>query len=108
MARCLSLLVGRHDFSSFRSSGSGNLNPVRCIHRADLEDGPQESLLRVIIEADGFLRHMVRNIVGTMVEAGLGKSDSARFKEIFESRDRRLGGIKAPAQGLYLMDVSYG
>ncbi|MBK5100730.1 MAG: tRNA pseudouridine(38-40) synthase TruA [Desulfobacteraceae bacterium] len=106
MAKCLTLLVGRYDFSSFRSSGSGNINPVRSLMRAELHV-PEDGLLKVIVEADGFLRHMVRNIVGTVVEVGLGKISCGRFKEIFASKDRRLAGIKAPAQGLFIMHVKY-
>lgn len=106
MAKCLALLVGRYDFSSFRSSGSGNINPVRSLMRAELHV-PEDGHLKVIVEADGFLRHMVRNIVGTVVEVGLGKISCGRFKEIFASKDRRLAGIKAPAQGLFLMHVKY-
>jgi tRNA pseudouridine38-40 synthase len=106
MARCLALLVGRHDFSSFRSSGSGNSNPVRWVMRAEIQNS-ENGLLRLIIEADGFLRHMVRNVVGTVVEAGLGKMDFEQFREVFKSRDRRLAGIKAPPQGLFLVMVRY-
>lgn len=106
MAKSLTLLVGIYDFSSFRSSGSDNTNPVRSLMRSELHCS-EDGLLKVIIEADGFLRHMVRNIVGTVVEVGLGKMSCERFREIFASRDRRLAGIKAPAQGLFLMDVKY-
>ena len=106
MAKCLSLLVGRNDFSSFKSSGSGNMDPVRLLMRAELH-GPENRLLRFVIEADGFLRHMVRNIVGSVVEAGLGRISFDEFKEILESRDRRAAGTKAPAQGLFLIEVKY-
>ena len=88
------------------SSGSGNVNSVRSIIRADLH-GAADGQLRFVIEADGFLRHMVRNIVGTLVEVGLGRINPSGFKEIFESRDRRLAGLKAPPQGLFLMKVKY-
>lgn len=106
MKGCLSLLVGRHDFSAFRSSRSGNTNPVRSVTRAEVH-GSGNGLMRLTIEADGFLRHMVRNIVGTVVEVGLGKRDLKEFEEILKSNDRRLAGIKAPPQGLFLMDVRY-
>ena len=106
IARCLSLLVGRHDFSSFKSSGSGTIDPVRSVMRAEIS-GSEDGLLQLTIEADGFLRHMVRNIVGTVVEAGLGRENFDGFKEIFKSKDRRSAGIKAPPQGLFLMDVRY-
>lgn len=106
MTKCVSFLMGTHDFSSFKSSGSGNIDPVRSVTNAELH-GPENGQLRFVIEADGFLRHMVRSIVGTLVEAGLGKMNSLRFKEIIESRDRNLAGVKAPAQGLFLMKVRY-
>ncbi|MBW2117476.1 MAG: tRNA pseudouridine(38-40) synthase TruA [Deltaproteobacteria bacterium] len=106
MSKCLAVFTGRHDFSSFRSSGSGNLDPVRTVLRAELH-GPGEGMLRVVIEAEGFLRHMVRNILGTLVDVGLGKMDVMRFKEILESKDRRMAGVKAPPQGLFLMNVEY-
>jgi tRNA pseudouridine38-40 synthase len=106
MAKCLDWLMGTHDFSSFRASGSGNVNPVRTIHAARLiEHG--EGFITVGFEADGFLRHMVRNIVGTMVEVGLGAIKPERFKEILEARDRGQAGPTAPPNGLFLMQVNY-
>ena len=104
--KCLAFLEGTHNFSSFRSSGSGNINPVRSVKRAELR-GPEHGFLRLIMEADGFLRHMVRNIIGTVVEVGLGKTSFDRFIEILELRDRRSAGVKAPARGLYLIEVRY-
>ena len=106
MRRCISSLHGKHDFSSFRSSGSGNINPVREVIRAELY-GPDESILRLVFEADGFLRHMVRNIVGTVVEVGKGKMGFSEFMEIFHSRDRGKAGPKAPPQGLFLTKLHY-
>lgn len=104
--KCLALVEGTHDFSSFCSSGGAHTTPVRRIIRAELY-GPQDSLISLVFEADGFLRHMVRNIVGTLVAVGLGKIDSIGFQKIFESRDRTAAGMKAPAQGLFLTDVGY-
>jgi len=106
MDRCLSLLKGKHDFSSFRSSGSRNMNPVREMVRAEIH-GPEEGIIRLIFEADGFLRHMVRNIVGTVFEVGRGRIDFDQFVEIFQSKDRCMAGIKAPPQGLFLKEVRY-
>lgn len=106
MEKCIALLRGKHDFSSFRSSGSGNKNPVREMIRAEMH-GPHEGLLRFVLEADGFLRHMVRNIVGTVAEVGQGKMGFKEFMEVFQSRDRRRAGIKAPPQGLFLKTVTY-
>lgn len=106
MTACLHHLIGSHDFSSFRSSGSGNTDPVRTILTARLNDHGEQGIC-MVIEADGFLRHMVRNIVGTLVDAGLGKMRADQFKEILLSKDRRLAGVKAPPQGLFLVDVTY-
>jgi tRNA pseudouridine38-40 synthase len=106
MARCLSQLLGRHDFTSFKSSGSGIVNPVREMTKADMI-GPEDDLLHFLFEADGFMRHMVRNIIGTVVEVGRGKIDVDAFMDIFHSRDRKKAGLKAPPQGLFLKMVKY-
>lgn len=106
ISQCLSLLVGRHDFSSFKSSGSGNKDPVRDMTRADLVSN-REGLVIFVFEADGFLRHMVRNIVGTVVDVGKGKTGVDEFAGIFYSLDRKKAGIKAPPQGLFLTMVNY-
>ena len=106
MRRCVSLLIGKHDFSSFKSTGSGNRDPVREMIYADLY-GPVEGILFFNFEADGFLRHMVRNILGTLIEVGRGKINFDEFEKIFQSKDRRNAGIKAPPQGLFLKYVKY-
>lgn len=104
--RCLAVLIGRHDFSSFRSSGSGNENPARNMIKSELH-GPEDGVLRFLFEAEGFLRHMVRNIIGTLIDVGRGKISKEEFEEIFHARDRRKAGIKAPPQGLFLTMVKY-
>jgi tRNA pseudouridine38-40 synthase len=106
MKECLELLIGRHDFSAFKSTGSRNRDPVREMLRADLFINGG-GLITIVFEADGFLRHMVRNIVGTVVEAGRGKTSVDEFKEIFFSLDRTKAGVKAPPQGLFLTMVNY-
>ncbi|MCF8082557.1 MAG: tRNA pseudouridine(38-40) synthase TruA [Deltaproteobacteria bacterium] len=106
MAQCLSLLEGTHDFSSFRSSGSGNQNPVRTLYAAQVNGASGEDLT-IILEADGFLRHMVRNMVGTVVQAGLNRLDVDGFEGIVAAKDRRMAGVKAPARGLFLIRVRY-
>ena len=107
MGRCVSALLGRHDFSSFRSSGSGNINPVRDMLKAGIY-AEQDGLLRFVFEADGFLRHMVRNIVGTVVDVGRKKMGFNEFMDTFTAKDRRLAGLKAPPHGLFLVMVRYG
>jgi tRNA pseudouridine38-40 synthase len=106
MRECVERLKGEHDFTSFRSSGSGNTNPIRRMMRSELHDA-EEGLLRFIFEADGFLRHMVRNIVGTVVDVGRGRMDFREFGKIVEAKDRGQAGIKAPPQGLFLREVRY-
>lgn len=107
MKACVSLLGGRHDFSSFKSARSENLNPVREMIRSELHGPSEEGLVRFVFEADGFLRHMVRNIVGTIVEVGSGRTTREEFLRIIEARDRKRAGVKAPPQGLVLMMVHY-
>jgi tRNA pseudouridine38-40 synthase len=107
MRKCLSLIVGIHDFSSFRASGSANINPEREMFRAELLNQDQIGIIRFIFEAKGFLRHMVRNLIGTIVDVGRGKITSIDFKDILEAHDRKRAGAMAPAQGLFLKMVEY-
>jgi tRNA pseudouridine38-40 synthase len=104
--KCMSLMTGKHDFSSFKSSGSGNKDPVREMILAEIH-GPNKGILIFSFEAEGFLRHMVLNIMGTIVEVGKGKMGLDEFKRVFQSRDRRNAGMKAPARGLFLKEVKY-
>jgi len=106
MEGCLPHLSGRHDFSSFMSTGSRTRDPVREMMRAELHRSG-DGLLVFVLEADGFLRHMVRNIVGTVVEVGKKRWDSEQFLRIFQAGDRCAAGVRAPAQGLFLKMVSY-
>ena len=106
MEKSISSLLGQHDFSSFRSTGSGNTNPVRKLLRAEIQSLNHDRM-RIIFEANGFLRHMVRNIVGTLVEVGKGKMSTEEFTEVLYARDRQKAGIKAPPQGLFLVMVRY-
>ncbi len=106
MSECLSLIKGTHDFSAFKSSGSASTDPVRTILSNCIESD-EDGVLRIIVEGDGFLRHMVRNIVGTLVEAGTGRMDLKRFAEVLKSGDRQMAGRKAPPQGLFLVAVKY-
>jgi tRNA pseudouridine38-40 synthase len=69
--------------------------------------GKKDGYLVFKIEGDGFLRFMVRNIIGTLLDVGLGKMTTNDFKKIFESKDRNLAGATAPAYGLFLKQVKY-
>ena len=106
MRAALTLIVGTHDFSAFEASGSPRAHSRRTVVRAELRAEPNQ-LLVLEIEADGFLRHMVRNIVGTLVAVGLGKHPAGEFEAILQSKDRSRAGMTAPAQGLFLVSVRY-
>ncbi|MEW6265209.1 MAG: tRNA pseudouridine(38-40) synthase TruA [Thermodesulfobacteriota bacterium] len=106
MRTALTGLVGRHDFAGFQSTGSKVKQTVRQVLAADLSAHP-DGLVRISLEADGFLRHMVRAIVGTLVLVGRGRITPAGFREILEAGDRALAGPTAPAQGLCLREVKY-
>lgn len=99
-------LVGEHDFSSFRSVGSPTRTAVRKVIRAKWKKG-RDGLIRFEIEANGFLKQMVRAIVGTLVEVGKGKISSEEFQKILCAKDRKRAGPTAPARGLFLKEVKY-
>jgi tRNA pseudouridine38-40 synthase len=99
-------LRGKKDFSSFQGAHPDTIDPVREVFKAEWS-GPKENFLYFTVVADGFLKHMVRTIVGTLVEVGKGKISGEEFKQIIESRDRRKAGVTAPPQGLFLVGVEY-
>jgi tRNA pseudouridine38-40 synthase len=136
MRAALAPLVGRHDFAAFQASGSGLATTVRTVFDAGVEwaqtgepdgigdrarddpvtvgmrrDAPiprgGRGLLAVVLTADGFLRHMVRNIVGTLVEVGAGRRQAGDMAALIASRDRRQAGPTAPPHGLFLVRVDY-
>jgi len=102
-------LVGTRDFAAFQGTGSTVSSTERTVSRIDWREGggPDTPLRIMEIEGTGFLRHMVRNIVGTLVEVGNGRWPAARVEEILRTRDRAAGGPTAPAQGLFLVRVNY-
>lgn len=102
-------LVGRHDFSSFRGSHSNTKTSVRviekiAIHRKKMS---RNSLIRIQVTGNGFLKYMVRNMVGTLAQVGQGKLTPEDLKRILQSKDRRKAGMAAPARGLYLKRIFY-
>ncbi len=105
MHEAAQLLLGRHDFSSFRSASCQAKSPVRTLDRLDVRrDG---DLIRIDAEARSFLHHQVRNLVGTLKQVGTGQWPAARTAEILAARDRSAAGPTAPAEGLTLMRVGY-
>ena len=101
MREAATRLVGRHDFAAFAAGVAGE----RTVKRASWSDAGD--VLRFEIEADAFLRGMVRGIVGTLLWVGRGKLSVAGFEEVLRSKDRRRAGPSAPAQGLCLIRVTY-
>jgi tRNA pseudouridine38-40 synthase len=106
MKEALCCIIGAHDFKAFEGSGSPRASSIRCILNADLVKTDNDYLV-LKIEGDGFLKFMVRNIVGTLVDVGLDKITPDEFKQILVSKDRNLAGITAPAHGLFLTEVTY-
>ncbi len=116
MREAAKYLAGEHDFSCFRASGCSSKHPVRTIHKIEVSELSsvefiglqfQSPIIKISITACAFLRHMVRNIVGTLVEIGREKSPPEKMKEILKSKDRRTAGKTAPAQGLFLEKIEY-
>ena len=105
MRQAISCLTGEHDFSSFRAAGCDAVHPIRRIYQNSLER--RGDLLIYTIEATAFLRHMVRNIAGTLVEVGRGARRAESVKELLEARDRTKAGATAPPHGLFLVKVHY-
>jgi tRNA pseudouridine38-40 synthase len=97
---------GTHDFSSFCSTHSDVPDHIRTVTDIQVNAGFR-GLIKITVEADGFLRHMVRGIVGTLVEVGRGKRFLSDMQAIINAKDRRYGGMTAPPQGLFLKEVKY-
>ena len=105
MQETIRALEGGHDFSSFQGTGGDVEDPIRKVYQNSIRQ--QGDLLIYTIEANAFLRHMVRNIVGTMIEVGRGERTSEAFAELLQLRDRTRAGPTAPPQGLFLVEVKY-
>jgi tRNA pseudouridine38-40 synthase len=103
------VLLGRHDFSSFETAGSERPDSIRTIHELTVTRGGEELADRVTLEVvgDGFLYNMVRTIVGTLVEVGVGARDANWPAAVLAACDRRAAGQTAPPHGLFLVNVSY-
>jgi len=104
MREAATALVGRHDFASFQATGSTATHRVRTLVRVSVE-GEAGGEIRFELEGDGFLRHMVRNVVGTLLEVGLGRRAAGSLASLLAARDRREAGPTAPACGLTLVRV---
>lgn len=105
MRAALQIIEGTHDFSAFQAAGSVKMNPLRTIYQAECQ--VVGDILEFTFFGNGFLYHMVRNIMGTIVNVGKGKTTIDNFSSILAGRDRTKAGATAPAQGLYLKEVNY-
>jgi tRNA pseudouridine38-40 synthase len=105
MQQAASLLLGKHDFSTFRDSMCQAPSPVKTLDALDvIRDGDE---VHIEARARSFLHHQVRNMVGTLKLVGLGKWRVAHVSEALAACDRRAGGPTAPPEGLYLVEVIY-
>jgi tRNA pseudouridine38-40 synthase len=106
MKKAAKYLIGTHDFSCFCATGTDVTDKVRTITAIDIKTAVDD-IIEITVEAKGFLKYMVRNIVGTLTEIARGKRKPQEMKEIIDSRDRNIAGVTAPACGLFLKEVKY-
>jgi tRNA pseudouridine38-40 synthase len=120
MRAAMAMLMGRHDFRAFQSAGSDVKTTVRTVTRAELRvvappaswpvpmvGEPAGDVLEIEFDADGFLRQMVRAMVGTLVEVGAGRRTASSLADVLASGDRGQAGATAPPHGLFLVRVVY-
>ena len=99
------VLLGEHDFSSFRAAGCQSRTPMRNVHEISVHRYGQ--LLIIEVCANAFLHHMVRNIAGVLIAIGRHDERPGWTLEVLQAKDRRVGGVTARPSGLYLVDVEY-
>ena len=105
MQAAAEILLGEHDFTSFRAVACQSKTPVKTIRQLQIEQRGDFIILR--IEANAFLHHMVRNIVGVLTAIGAGEREVSWCEEVLHARNRCVGGVTAAPNGLYLTGVSY-
>jgi tRNA pseudouridine38-40 synthase len=97
--------IGEHDFSAFRAAGCQSHTPWRCVHSIEVHEFAD--IVAFEITANAFLYHMVRNLVGTLVEIGRRRQPPEWANELLQGRDRKLAAATAPAAGLTLAAIGY-
>ena len=105
MKKAARMLIGRKNFKAFQAAGSTAKTSTRALHQIKIDR--QGQIIRFKVEADGFLYHMVRNMVGTLLEVGRGKLSPEDFSKVLKSRNRLLAGPTVPSKGLTLISVKY-
>jgi len=105
MCEAATYLTGRYDFSSFQGLQTDTEDPICDLQRLEItQEGPS---IRMTVQADRFLKQMVRALVGTLVEVGRGKRAPSSLQQVLKAKDRRAAGKTAPPHGLYLVKVMY-
>ena len=105
MADAIKVFVGEHDFRAFVTDNKEKENCIRTIFNIDIEK--DNNIICITFKGDGFLRYQVRNMVGLLIRVGENKISTEDVEKILKSKDRTTSGKTAPAQGLYLTDVTY-
>ncbi|OGL41777.1 MAG: tRNA pseudouridine(38-40) synthase TruA [Candidatus Schekmanbacteria bacterium RIFCSPHIGHO2_02_FULL_38_11] len=105
MKEAAKYLVGEKDFASFQGTGCDAKSTVRRIDLIEIKTNGE--LFEIWVKGSGFLKHMVRNMVGTLVKVGTGEISPHIMKDILNAKDRRTAGPTAPAKGLFLVEVKY-
>lgn len=105
MNQAAQMLIGKHDFSTFRAANCQAKSPIKTLDDIKVERADEE--VHITVSAKSFLYHQVRNFAGALVAVGTGKWSITDFKKAFEAKDRTKGAITAPAEGLYFMKVEY-
>ncbi len=105
MEKAASYIIGEYDFSSFTTAKSKTKSRVRKIY--DIDINKEGKVVEIMISGNGFLHNMMRIIVGTLIEVGLGRLKPGAVLDILNKKDRKLAGPTAPAKGLFLYDVEY-
>lgn len=105
MQQAATPLLGEHDFSAYRAVACQAKSPVRTLYQLDVQRHGQFVILN--LAANAFLHHMVRNIAGVLMHIGAGEAEPDWARQVLELRDRTLGGVTAPPDGLYFMQVDY-
>ena len=105
MNKAISYFIGEHDFTSYTKDAIEKESCIRTIYDAYIEKN--NDIISITFEGNGFLRYMVRNMVGSLIEVGSNKRIPEEIEKILNSKDRKTAGITAPSNGLYLIDVYY-